>query len=227
VSSALLYVAIVIMWLGVLVPMWLRRDKNQLVEAQDEYVPAAVDDDTGTLTMPVPDVSTASEAGIEGGAEASCEGDTDPADGPELSEEAVPAPQGVPMPAHDPRRAERRRRAVIVARRRRRLFWCTLLILASVVTAAVGVIPWWGVAPSGVLMLGYLTVLRVAVSIDRERERFAAEARAKRARRAEEHRRALELAAQQHEAEIIELAAHLQDELFDQYAELPRRAVGD
>ncbi|MCG5220413.1 divisome protein SepX/GlpR [Streptosporangium soli] len=263
-SSALIYIAIVVMWLGVLIPMWLHRDKNQLAEAEDSFVAAAADDDTGVLPIPVPDADSTQEyvpgsvpdyasetasdyvsgeapdyapAHVSGGA------DHTPGQVPEYAADQVtgsapehaadpgdldtPESEAVRTPAADPRRAAYRRRAVIVARRRRRLFWCTLLVLASVVTATAGVIPWWGVVPSGLLMAGYLTVLRVAVGVDRERARRVAEARAESARRARERRRALEAAAQQHEAEIIELAAHQQDELFDQYAEMSRRAVGD
>ena len=125
------------------------------------------------------------------------------------------------------RRAVHRRRALQVAKRRRLTFWCTLLLLASVVTAAVQVIPWWGVTPSVVLLGGYLAVLRVSVQIDAERRRAIVQARANRAKRA--RRRAaelVELEAQRPVAEIIDLDAH-RDELFDQYAEMPRRAVGD
>ncbi|GLW12045.1 hypothetical protein Misp01_71730 [Microtetraspora sp. NBRC 13810] len=226
-SSAFLYLAIVVMWLCVLVPMWLRRDRSDLVELQEPETPAG--DCTGPITLqPVSEPSDASSPASaetsetedgEGGAEASGDG------------EATPDPQTeTPAPATvtDPRRLHFRRRAVIVARRRRRLFWCALLVLASVVTAAVQVIPWWGVAPSGVLTIAYLSILRVAVRIDRDRSRLAAEARAERARRLRERRRrAEELAAQQQEAEIIALEAHQEEEIFDQYAELPRRAVGD
>ncbi|WP_156056380.1 hypothetical protein [Streptosporangium roseum] len=129
-----------------------------------------------------------------------------------------------PPRASDRRRAEQRRRALQVAKRRRLTFWCTLLLLASVVTAAVQIIPWWGVAPSVVLLGTYLAILRVSVQIDAEQRRAAAQARAERARRA--RRRAARLEAQQPVAEIIDLAAH-RDEIFDQYAEAPRRAVGD
>ena len=110
-----------------------------------------------------------------------------------------------------------------MAKRRRLTFWRAAL-LASVVTAAVQIIPWWGVAPSVVLLGGYMAILRVTVQIDAERRRAVAQARAERAKRA--RRRAALLEAQRPVAEIIDLAA-LRDELFDQYAETPRRAVGD
>ncbi|WP_147268389.1 divisome protein SepX/GlpR [Spongiactinospora rosea] len=210
-SSALLYVAIVLMWLGVLIPMWLRRDKGDLVEPRE----LGIHDGGGEeYTGPIMTATAAPES--------SESPEPDSAESPEVLSEADTAVE--PPPSADLRRAAQRRRAIVVATRRRRLFWCALLILASVITAAVRVIPWWGVAPSALLTLGYLSVLRTAVRLDREHARHAAEARARRARA---RRRALELAAQQPQAEIIDLTAHQPDEIFDQYADPPRRAVGD
>ncbi|WP_146607477.1 divisome protein SepX/GlpR [Spongiactinospora gelatinilytica] len=216
-SSALLYVAIVLMWLGVLIPMWLRRDKGDLVEPRDLGVHDGVGEEYTGPIMTAP-----AAAGSPDSAETE---EVSEAEAAETSEAPVEADTAVaPPPAADLRRAAHRRRAVVVATRRRRLFWCALLILASVITAAVRVIPWWGIAPSALLTLGYLAVLRTAVRLDREHARHAAEARARRARA---RRRALDLAAQQPQAEIIDLTAHQPDEIFDQYADPPRRAVGD
>lgn len=192
-SSALLYLAIVIMWLCVLVPMWLRRDRPTFAEPDKGAEPYVPDE------QPIEDEASDTRS--------------------DLTTESRP-----PRASGDRRRTEQRRRALQVAKRRRLTFWCTLLLLASVVTAAVQIIPWWGVAPSVVLLGTYLAILRVSVQIDAEQRRAAAQARAERARRA--RRRAARLEAQQPVAEIIDLAAH-RDEIFDQYAEAPRRAVGD
>ncbi|WP_248966193.1 hypothetical protein [Sphaerisporangium perillae] len=121
--------------------------------------------------------------------------------------------------------AEYRRRARVMARRRRWLLFSVLLHLASLVTAAVGVAPWWSVAPSSVVLLSYLLILRIAVTVDAERRIAAAKARAEQEHRERQRRRALELAAQQAEAEIIEFRKRV--EPFDQYADRSRRAVGD
>jgi len=195
-SSAFLYLAIVVMWLCVLIPMWLRRDKTnlaELVELEEHYTGEHLLPD---LTRPLP----AQPDGVQ--------------------EDEVAQAEWV-----DPRQFRARRRAIIVARRRRLLFFTALLVLATVVTAAVKLIPWWAVAPAGGIMLSYLVFLRIAVQVDRERRQRAAQAR-ERARRAGARRREAELAAQQ-EAEIIDFAARQGDVLFDQYAEPPRRAVGD
>ncbi|WP_406311902.1 hypothetical protein OHA77_24835 [Streptosporangium sp. NBC_01639] len=202
-SSALLYLAIVVMWLCVLVPMWLRRDRPASVETYNDAEPPLQDE------QPIED--EAADTQIVARSDIL----------PEIVDSVEPdsrlSPSGY-------RRAERRRRAGQVAKRRRLTLWCTLLVIASVVTAAVKVIPWWGVSPSLVLLGSYLAVLRVSVQIDAEQRTAAAQARAERARRA--RRRAAEQEAQQPVAEIIDLDAH-RDELFDQYAEPPRRAVGD
>lgn len=187
-SGALLYLAIVVMWLCVLVPMWLRRDKSnlaELAELEEHY----------TGEHQIPDLTHAPD------------------------EE-----QPVEVERVDPRQFRARRRAIIVARRRRLLFFTVLLVIASVVTAAVKVIPWWGIAPSIVILFLYLVFLRIAVKVDRERRQRALQAR-ERARRMRARRRAAERAAR--EADVIEFTGPHEDVLFDQYAEPPRRAVGD
>ncbi|WP_162795546.1 hypothetical protein, partial [Nonomuraea lactucae] len=157
-SSVLLYLAIVVMWLCVLVPMWLRRDKSNLAELAEleEYY-------TGEHQLPDLDRLEASPSSSE-------EGEATMAESERV----------------DPRQFRARRRAIIVARRRRLLFFTALLVIASVVTAAVRMMPWWGVAPSIVVTLAYLAFLRIAVQVDRERRQRGAQARAERARRLRE-----------------------------------------
>ncbi|MBN6051081.1 hypothetical protein JYK22_03960, partial [Nonomuraea sp. RK-328] len=200
VSSVLLYLAIVVMWLCVLVPMWLRRDKTNLAELAEleEYY-------TGEYQLPDLERLEAQEGAA-----------------------FVPPPGVVEGERVDPRQFRAKRRAIIVARRRRLLFFTGLLVIASVVTAAVKMMPWWGVAPSVVIALSYLGFLRIAVQVDRERRDRAAQSRAERGRRLREQReRAARVTAEQERAEIIDLSARQEDVLFDQYAEPPRRAVGD
>jgi hypothetical protein len=265
-SSVLLYLAIVAMWLGVLVPMWLRRDRYVYVD--DEKF--TVEGDTLTEPFPTahesqnsdvlnePSVSPVSEpsvamgpkgsdavmsegspglpgsrgrAGSTGlfGSPGSSGSSGQPGSGTSVagttgSDSADSENESVASAPVDSRRAEWRRRARITARRRRRLLWSVLLFLASVVTAAVQIVPWWGVAPSAVVLVGYLAVLRVAVRIDAEQRELAARAQAAHARHARELRRRLEEAAR--EAEIIEIEARRRVQVFDQYAD-HRRAVGD
>lgn len=197
-SSVLLYLAIVVMWLCVLVPMWLRRDKTNLAEL------AELEEEYYTGEHQLPDLEQVSGASL-----------MEPPEQHDTLEEA---------PVIDPRIFRARRRAIIVARRRRLLFFTTLLVIASLVTAAVKMIPWWGIAPSIVIMAAYMAFLRIAVKVDAERRRRAVQTRAERLRRQRELQRREE---EQAEAEIIEFTARQPDVLFDQYAEPQRRAVGD
>ncbi|MER5646124.1 hypothetical protein [Streptosporangium sp. NPDC002524] len=240
-SGVVLYLAIVVMWLCVLVPMWLHRDRNTLSENHKDIEPYAYDervideDSAETLTEPLPVTSddlpaSPGSSGEPGGSGEPGEVSPNVQAASETASEAQPArpPAGKPATGRavlsERRRAELRRRGKQVAKRRRLTLWCVLLLLASVVTAAVQVIPWWGVAPSVVLLGAYTAVLRVTVQIDAERREAIARAHAERAKRA--RRRAALMEAQRPVAEIIDLAAH-RDEIFDQYAETPRRAVGD
>ncbi|MEV7970046.1 hypothetical protein AB0O34_29280 [Sphaerisporangium sp. NPDC088356] len=280
-SSAFLYLGIVLMWLCVLVPMWLRRDRNSveiaelynegeesdgdtLADLQVSEVPSghaalatdtADDEITMELGTPEPRAESGSPASSHAASQTRAEPDARavphgsskpgaPSPASDISgsraaggasaekasdgssaAETEPDPVPEELSDEDLFQAECRRRARVLARRRRWLLWTVLLHLASVVTAAVGVAPWWSVAPSAVLLVSYLAVLRVAVAADAERRVEAAKARAERDRRVREHQRALEEAAQQAEAEIIEFRRRV--EPFDQYADRSRRAVGD
>ncbi|GAA3019453.1 hypothetical protein [Streptosporangium longisporum] len=257
--SVFLYLAIVVMWLCVLVPMWLRRDRNTYADLDKDASPyayeeqGAEEDSADTLAEPLPvspsslsspSLSSSERSGDEvsepGARETSPDtgafgasevpsGTAGTVSGGEPGTGDAPAGPGPVRPSMtraeaERRRAEGRRRAKHVAKRRRLTLWCVLLLITSVVTAAVKVIPWWGVAPSVVLLGAYLGILRATVQIDAERRRAAVQARAERARRA--RRRAALLETQRPVAEIIDLDAH-RDEIFDQYAESGRRAVGD
>ncbi|RGA03272.1 hypothetical protein DI270_019995 [Microbispora triticiradicis] len=245
----MLYLAIVVMWLSVLLPMWLRRDRHTDDDLFED--PAA----EATTLSERPAASAGPESGPESDLEADPEDGSAPGaeDGveendadtvvtppvratssPDSAASASAAPAGsADQATADQVAAERHararrmaayRRARILARRRRRLLWSVLLVLASVVTAAVRVMPWWAVAPSGVLLVGYLAMLRVAVRADREQREKAARARAAYLRRQRERRRAL--AALTREAEIIKFEARKRSQVFDQYAD-GRRAAGD
>ncbi|MEV4460786.1 hypothetical protein [Microbispora sp. NPDC049633] len=237
-GSAVLYLAIVVMWLSVLLPMWLRRDRHTDDDLFEEQAEAS------TLSEPPVAVSAeapeTTEAGSDDAGGEAEGGDADTVVTPPAASTTEAAPGAGTVTADQAetataeqiaserharaRRVAAHRRARILARRRRRLLWSVLLVMASVVTAAVRVMPWWAVAPSGVLLVGYLAVLRVAVRADREQREKAARARAEHLRRQRERRRAL--AALAREAEIIKFEARKRVQVFDQYAD-GRRAAGD
>lgn len=132
-------------------------------------------------------------------------------------------------------RPRRNSRAAVIARRRRRTSGLLALVLLSAIAAATGLGPWWVVLPPVALLMGHLSLLRVAVGIDTVRRQELQQARqAARERlraQAEARLAAEEEAAQAAQAEIIDLAdrARARD-VFDQYAEdgtRNLRAVGD
>ncbi|WP_062440089.1 divisome protein SepX/GlpR [Herbidospora daliensis] len=198
-SSVLLYLAIVAMWLGVLVPMWLRRDRYVLMD-EDK------DNTEGDTLIETPDQATPSPT--------TAESSQSPEEEASVSD---------PAASSDPQYATNRRRARIRVRRRRTLLWCVAMVLVSSVAAFLGAVPWWGVVPAALLLGLYVTLLRVASKLEDEQQDLAARVRADRMRRArQEARRAAEAAL---EAEIIELEKK-RGGVFDQYAD-HRRAVGD
>jgi hypothetical protein len=129
-------------------------------------------------------------------------------------------------------RPRRNSRAAVIARRRRRTSGLLALVLLSAVAATTGLGPWWVVLPPVALLMGHLSLLRVAVGMDTLRRQEIQQARrATRERlRAEAEAR---LAAQEEaaQAEIIDLADRARaHDVFDQYADDDTRnlrAVGD
>ncbi|MEW2355888.1 hypothetical protein [Spirillospora sp. NPDC029432] len=141
---------------------------------------------------------------------------------PEEHDEDLDEPTEPPELAETPPR-RRSGRAAVIARRRRRTSGLGLLLATTAVVTAAGVAPWWITVPPALLLAGHLALLRVAVGMDAARRQERA-ARAAAARRAEAA--AAQAAAEQPKAEIIELVAPAEEEVFDQYAD-DRKAVGE
>lgn len=187
-SSGLLYLAIVAVWAGVLVPMWVRgSDASEAQRSEPDDVPRA------------------------------------------------PRGQG-------------RARARVVARRRRRLSGIVLLLVVTVVIAATGLAPWWIVPVPGVVLVGYLACLRAAAAYDAElaerdrlrAERLEPESGSPVRDDVEENAVGIDAwpdaaAVAERDPRVIEFPVggargsrvSAQGELFDQYADDPRRVVGD
>ncbi|MEU0490993.1 hypothetical protein ABZ249_17340 [Nocardiopsis sp. NPDC006139] len=153
-SSSPLYLAIVVVWLIVLVPMLLRKDSVDAVPEE----PRREDEDTGA----------------EAEAEAS-EGEDE-----DYEEEAAPAAEPAPLPA--PRANERRSR--VIARRRRRTTVLTLLTAGTAIAVAFGLGPWWVTIPPVLLLGGHLVLLREAAKADAEQRAAVLRARRRAALRA-------------------------------------------
>ncbi|CAM4130090.1 hypothetical protein GCM10009799_44180 [Nocardiopsis rhodophaea] len=219
-SSSPLYLAIVVVWLIVLVPMLMRRD------AAEPFI------GTGRRA------DDADEDGPEGSVDEGVDEDSvdDPLDDPDSQRTQVLRYDGGDVGgAADPRRSGPRPRprplastpgrARVIARRRRRTTGLTTLFVATAIAVAAGLGPWWVLAPPALLLAGHMVLLREAAKADAERR--AAEYREHRRREALRARRAREQA--EREAEIVELAdlASRRDQVYDQYADAHLRAAGD
>ncbi|MBO3751485.1 hypothetical protein J5X84_35890 [Streptosporangiaceae bacterium NEAU-GS5] len=215
-SSVLLYLAIVVMWLGVLVPMWLRRDRHVVYEESAVVPEAYAGDDSGAPADGSADADTAitDDPARTTGASPEAVSEAEP----EASSEALPQPRSMTR-----REAEWRRGARIRARRRRCMLLSILLVIVSVVMAVFGAVPWWSATPSMVFLVAYVAVLRVAARVEAEQRERAARAQAERLRREHERRELEQQRAR--EAEIILFEAHKRVQVFDQYADT-RRVVG-
>jgi len=183
-SSAILYLAIIGIWAGVLIPRWLRRDLARGHGAHDASGLPADEADTIDDFTPVPAAvgglgGSADEPGgfaDEPGSFADEPGSfADDPGGFDASEEYADGDTSADAPAV----ADQGRRRVFAARRR--LLWMILALEAAAdVLAASGLAAWWVIAPPTVMLAGYLLLLREAAQADAERdarERDAAQAR--------------------------------------------------
>jgi hypothetical protein len=238
VSTAFLYLAIIAIWAGVLVPRLLRRSHQTSVtgdladsdatsmtdaEADEGLADAGVDEDefpdsvdTEEITMP--------RSFLRGGPLWTERGGWRPTRGEGPGEPSEVTPEGRPVVT---------RAAAVRARRRSLTMLVTLVLLALVLTGA-GLAPGWLLVPPVCMLGGFLLLLREAAQCDRELAERHAEARADQAARAaraakQRSRTATERASEHVErnAEIIDISARVGDQLYDQYEDAAVRAVGD
>jgi hypothetical protein len=213
-SSAILYLAIVAIW-------WLKRDTTQTAKSSTEFA---------------------------GGppAEAGRDAHTNGADGEMAESDAgagpVAADNGALGEVHDYEGPDQRetdpgesRARILSARRRMMLILCTLTV-AALGIAMLGLAAWWVTVPPILMLGGYIMLLREASRADTEqvlmrqaawqdeqdRRRALREAETRKAEAA--RKEAAEAAAH---APVIDISERVRDELYDQYADEARRAVGD
>ncbi|ASU82445.1 hypothetical protein CDO52_06255 [Nocardiopsis gilva YIM 90087] len=218
-SSSPLYLAIVVVWLIVLVPMLMRRDAAEPTfgtgrradddtaeDGAEDPADESVDEDGAGDPLDDPDSQRTQVLRYDGG-EA---GDT--------ADPRRPGPRPRPLPAVPGR-------ARVIARRRRRTTGLTTLFIATAIAVASGLGAWWVLAPPALLLAGHVALLREAAKADAERR--VAELREHRRRAALRARRAREQAAR--EAEVVDLSdvASRRDQVYDQYADAHLRAAGD
>jgi hypothetical protein len=154
-SSAILYLAIIAIWLCVLIPRWLKRDSargaviaSDTVAGGETSVPTTAGDDQADLADDGAPLSAGS--------------------GVMAPPPAAPAP---PLSAEEARRR-------ILTGRRRLLGMLILLEIAAIALAVVGLAALWVIIPPTVMLTGYLLLLREAAQADAERAQREAEAAA-------------------------------------------------
>jgi hypothetical protein len=159
-SSAILYLAIIAIWLCVLIPRWLKRDSARgAVIAPDTAAPG----ETPATTAADGDETDVADDGA-----------------PRVAEPGVAAPPptatatAAPTP---PLSAEEARRRILTGRRRL-LGMLILLEIAAIALAVVGLAAMWVIIPPTIMLVGYLLLLREAAHADAERAQREAEAAA-------------------------------------------------
>ncbi|MBE3001190.1 hypothetical protein IDM40_21200 [Nocardiopsis sp. HNM0947] len=203
-SSSPLYLAIVVVWLIVLVPMLLRKDS--IAEAAAEDTRREDEEIEEDLDEEFPD------------------------EHPDATETQVirRSDHGIPEPdAEEPEEpaVPREPRARVIARRRRRTSGLVLLNIGTIAAVSFGLGPWWVLTPPVLLLAGHVALLREAAKADAERREAVRRARRRAAlraeREAEERRRDAE-----REAEVIAFRER-RSQVYDQYADARLRAAGD
>ena len=232
-SSAILYVAIVAIWAGVLIPRWLRRDSAASERYSEDLTTAEAHAEPDAEPAPPPRrhqerVAPRAPARPEVKAEAR------PEVRAEVRAEARPE-VGAEPPGGGPRDREHTK---VLATRRRLLYMLLALAIGSGALAVTKMAAWWVMVPPTIMLLGYLGLLREAAKADAERRELArtrataaaAVAAAAAARRETAPAPVPAPARPAPDAEVIDISASLTSagqEFFDQYADAKLRAVGD
>ena len=233
-SSAILYVAIVAIWAGVLIPRWLRRDSasggrnREGVAATEAESEASAEVEAAEEAAPPPR-RWEDAAGLEARP-------ASPVRPVRREEHAALRPAAAPArPAEvsldEPRDQENKK---VLSARRRVLGMLLVLAIASGVPAYTKMAAWWVVVPPTVMLLGYLALLHEAGKADAERRDVARARAAAEAAAAPAAERAAPPApaapAPAPDAEVIDISASLTvagHKFYDQYADAKLRAVGD
>ena len=235
-SSAILYVAIVAIWAGVLIPRWLRRDTSASEQAIDETsAPAEVPDDPpGAEERPRRPRPRPRPR----------EDDAPRARRPVVREDAGVGREDAGVGREDAGVAEADREetgeqehARVLSARRRLLGLLLALTVGSAALAVTRTAAWWVIMPPTVMLAGYLGLLREASKADAERRELllarAVEAAAAAHAEAEADPVPVPVPVPAPDAEIIKfspaqnVAAEQDPEFYDQYADAKLRAVGD
>jgi hypothetical protein len=158
-SSAILYLAIIAIWLCVLIPRWLKRGAAAAADtavAGESPATAAADADADEAVLADDGAPQATEPGVTARLSAT---------------PATPAAPAAPLSAEETRRR-------ILTGRRRLLGMLIVLEIAAIALAVVGLAAMWVIIPPTIMLTGYVLLLREAAHADAERARHEAEAAA-------------------------------------------------
>jgi hypothetical protein len=256
-SSAILYLAIVAIWAGVLVPRWVRSHAHRTAETE-------ADDDAGQEEPLAENGRAARQTSAERGPaprQAAHEG--------RVQEDAGRQPPAMAAPVYPPPSG---RPARVLRARRRMLATLILLTAGAGALAAAHVAAAWVIVPPAVMLTGFLLLLRAAARIDAERAAHRTYAgpdaglgaglvTRPAGTRATASSRDAAPAPQRHpapsespavgscpgpawqeaepgwvtaaapdwtpNAEIIDISGRMRDQVYDQYSDAAERAVGD
>jgi len=204
VSSAILYLAIVAIWAGFLVPAWLRRP-----HAASEQGSAELSASQDLIENENVDVTHhEARAGVAAA--------------------SVPEPDGLPSSTEPSQSRKQMLRA-----RRRMLTILVAITLVTCGFAYMGLVKWWICAPPAGMLMLYVLLLREVAKADAELARKRAEWEQAQASAYERYLRAeaeggfYEASVDNSGAQIIDISGRVSDELYDQYADAAVRAVGD
>ena len=211
-STTILYLAIVAIWAGFLVPAWIRRphgaeaeadigdadvdDAEAGVDAKAAVDAEAVDEDVTSAAVPAEDEWAATESEVEAG--------------------SVPAP---PQSRQQMLRARRRVLATLLA-----------VTVGAAAGVARGLLPWWTAVPPTITLVLYVLLLREVAKAEAEAARRRAHLTGQAAGADAEERRGPAWRAPvgpEPIAEVIDISNRVGDQLYDQYADAAVRAVGD
>ncbi len=245
-SSALLYLAIVAIWALVLVPRWVRPRHSaprtlasqQKLESHltEPAWPRRVEDFAWADDEPGQDGAGQDEPGQDGAG--LDEAGRDGAGQEVAGHGGGAAPGGTAAPPAARRRARRGRdpsaagqRASILRARRRALVALLVLTGGAAGIAVRHLAADWVVIPPGVMLAGFVLLLREAARSDARRAREIADRRNAAGPLGRPAPAGTADGAGQPDAapgaQIIDISARVGDQLYDQYADAEVRAVGD
>jgi hypothetical protein len=216
-SSAILYVAIVVIWAAVLIPRWLRRDPVVAVPAE-EAEDAAMMETVAEELAPLPPSAAVPPLPLRRREEPVLGRNPRPVEARDERDEDRSARDEDLDLADDP--AHRR----VVSARKRLLLMLVVLAFGSGMLAGAKLAAWWVIVPPSIMLVAYVLLLREAAKADAQRRETARLRRAQ-AARAQARRQAATAGAKI--IAIPSLPEPEEEELFDQYADAKLRAVGD